>query len=252
MTESLARKNREATALAAAAEEANSAKSDFLSNVSHELRTPLNAVMGFSQLIDQLPEGPVDRDRVKAWGHQILTSGRHLLRLVDDILSLSEIDTGRLKLNKTAVAVGDVLAACEQHCGERARAAEINLTFTVAAGVDTVTADSERLDQVLRSLIENAIKYTDPGGQVQVFARPGSPRGVKFVIEDNGHGIAAEDQERILAPFEQVRRNHFDATNEGFGLGLSLARHLVEMHGGTLTLESTVGTGTTVSVHLPA
>jgi signal transduction histidine kinase len=232
-----------------AAEAASRAKSQFLANVSHELRTPLNAVINFAQLIAEELHGPVGNAKYVEYAETIRSSGQYLLALFNDLLDLARADSGRLTLARQPVNLrAQIALVCRMMLAE-AQAAQVTLTTDVPQTLPSVLGDSTRLRQVLVNLISNAIKFTEPGGSVRVVvADAGSC--IEITVADTGCGIAPADMERVLLPFEQVvdpsRR-----LNPGAGLGLPLAKHLVELHGGRLRLESAPDQGTSVVVRLP-
>ena len=228
------------------AERLNLAKSGFLSRVSHELRTPLNAILGFGQLLDR---DLVEQGERETLG-QILGAGRHLLAIVDDLLDLSRIESGDLRLSLEPVQVSDVLAEAKALISPAASGAAVGVRQR-PVNVDLyVRADRQRLIQVLLNLVSNAVKYNRRGGNVVVSAgRTGDGSMARLEVADTGNGISEEAIGRLFTPFERL-----DAASrgiEGTGLGLALARGLVEAMGGTLTLASEEGVGTTVSFELP-
>lgn len=233
-----------------AAFEANRSKSAFLAAMSHELRTPLNAVIGFSDLMVGELFGPLGHQKYRQYATDIHSSGSHLLELINDILDLSRIDAGEGKLEEDDVDLRDVIAQSLRMVAPQAQAAGIALTSEIAGDLPLFRADKRRLKQTLVNLLGNAVKFTRPGGriQVRVSVRDG---GAAIAVADTGIGIAPHDIPRALERFGQV-----DSTlarkYEGAGLGLPLAKHFMEMHGGTLSLESTLDVGTTVTVTLPA
>ena len=231
------------------AEAANRAKTEFLANMSHELRTPLNAIMGFSEVMSLEVLGPIGQPRYREYAEDILTSSRHLLRLINDILDIAKIEAGKLDVDESAIDVGELLADAHrfvEKTGERA-----GLTVTVATPhVPKVLADERRLKQILLNLLSNAIKFTPSGGTVSLAATDTDDGGLAFVVSDTGIGIAADEIERAMAPFSQVETG-LARRYDGTGLGLPLSKALAELHGGSLTLESEPGIGTTVTVRLP-
>ncbi len=233
------------------AERANRAKSEFLANMSHELRTPLNAIMGFGELIAQQRLGSIGNARYAEYGQDIVESGRHLLGLIQEILDFAKVDAGRLSLIEENVNIRGVIDACTHMLMDRAAQAELAIETRIAPEVGMVRADERRLKQILLNLMTNSIKFTPPGGRVIVGAH--LDRGGCLVIEvgDTGIGIAEKDIAKALEPFGQID-TAFNRRVEGTGLGLPLAKRLVEMHGGTLRLESRPGSGTTTTVWLPA
>ena len=223
---------------------ANQAKSQLLSRVSHELRTPLNAVLGFSQLIASDTQGsPRHRD----WAAQIVSSGRHLLGLVDDLLDLSSLDTGQLSLGLCAIDLAPLLA--ETWAMVAAALPQPTVAFDNQVGAPLwVRADPRRMKQVLANLLSNAIKYNHAGGQVSVRARAEAGQAV-LAIADSGRGMDAAQLERLFRPFDRLGAEH--SRIEGRGIGLALAQQLVEAMGGALAVDSTPGVGSTFSVWLP-
>ncbi|HET9093534.1 MAG TPA: ATP-binding protein [Solirubrobacteraceae bacterium] len=228
------------------AERLNQAKSGFLSRVSHELRTPLGAILGYGQLLERELVDRGERETLD----QLLAAGRHLLAIVDDLLDLSQIESGNLRLSLEPVQVADVLAEAKALIGPAAMAATVGVRQR-PVGVDLyVRADRQRLIQVLLNLVSNAVKYNRRGGNVVISAgRAGDGSVVRFEVADTGAGISPAAMERLFTPFERL-----DAARrgiEGTGLGLALARGLVDAMGGRLTLTSVEGVGTTVAVELP-
>jgi two-component system cell cycle sensor histidine kinase PleC len=231
------------------AEGANQAKSEFLANMSHELRTPLNAINGFSEIMLAEMFGPLGDDRYRAYAQDILSSGQHLLALINDILDMSKIEAGKMSLSFEPVCVEEVGEEAVRLIRTRAEAAGLELTFELPALPD-IEADYRAVKQILLNLLSNAVKFTPRGGRVAVRAEPDGEEGVRLLVQDTGIGIAPEDLARLARPFEQIESQQAK-TQQGTGLGLALSKALVEMHGGALELESTPGRGTTVCVRLP-
>src|SRR5947209_5834626 len=240
-----------------AAEQASRAKSEFLASMSHELRTPLNAVIGFSQVLANKTYGDVN-ERQLEYLTSILIGGRHLRKLVDDLLDLAKVDAGHLTLDLTRVAVAEDIPEVVGVVQSLAQQKNITVTVEVKEPLPTISADRMRVQQMIYNLLSNAIKFTDPGGHVTVTADtlfPGGPCdscSLRIRVADTGIGIKAEDQARIFEKFEQV-----DASpareREGTGLGLALTRKLVELHGGQISVESDgiKGRGSMFTVLLP-
>ncbi len=231
------------------AEAASRTKSQFLANMSHELRTPLNAVLGFSEILKTEAFGPLGAKRYKDYADDIHASGSHLLSLINDLLDMSKIEAGKYRLHKETVAMSQIVGEVGRMM--RGRAAEADLVLQVDpldAGL-TVEVDVRAIKQVLINLLANAITYTPAGGRVRLGVRV-EPGHVAIQVADNGIGIPKDDLPRLLRPFEQIDRNDRRG-REGTGLGLSLSNALVQLHEGSLTLESEPGVGTTVSVRLP-
>jgi signal transduction histidine kinase/DNA-binding NarL/FixJ family response regulator len=227
------------------AERLNLAKSGFLSRVSHELRTPLNAILGFGQLLER---DLVEQGERETLG-QMLGAGRHLLAIVDDLIDLSRIEGGELRLSIEPVQIADALGEAKSLISPAATTAAVGVRQRPVNVELYVRADRQRLIQVLLNLVSNAVKYNRRGGNVVISAGRTDGEMVRIEVSDTGTGISEEAIARLFTPFERL-----DAASrgiEGTGLGLALARGLVESMGGTLTLASEEGVGTTVSVELP-
>ena len=222
-------------------------KSEFLASMSHELRTPLNAVIGFSEvLLDQM-FGPLN-ERQEDYLHDIWTSGRHLLELLNEILDLSKVEAGEMVLEPRLISVPGVLSYALSLVRERAAAHAIDLRLDVADGVELVEADELRLKQVVLNLVSNAVKFTPDGGTVTVRARRDGTE-LRISVTDSGIGVPEEDRERIFESFQQGGRGA--PREEGTGLGLTLCRRIVELFGGSMWLESEVGAGSTFGFSAP-
>ena len=232
-----------------AAEAASMAKSNFLANMSHELRTPLNAIIGFSQLLEMphLEDNPQKR---REYVSDILSSSEHLLALINDLLDLSKIEAGRSELFETKIVVNELMESVIDMVRNLAHSAGIDIKLTPHNDNLLLVADAQKVRQILLNLLSNAIKFTPGGGSIFVAVTRNRNRGLNLAISDTGIGIAAEDMERVLEPFEQVAGQR-DTNLSGTGLGLPLARGLVELHGGTFKLMSKQGKGTRVVVSFP-
>jgi signal transduction histidine kinase len=233
------------------AELANRSKSEFLANMSHELRTPLNAIIGFAELISGELKGPVGVPSYRDYASDIRDSGLHLLNIINDLLDLSKIEAGKAELHEEAVDMARIFKSCVTLVSERAGSAGITLSVGDIPNGMRVRADARMMKQILVNLLSNAIKFTKACGRVMLALRQDPDGGVAISVADTGIGIAAEDIARALAPFTQID-NALNRQFEGTGLGLPLTKSLVELHSGTLTIDSTPGAGTTVTVHLPA
>jgi two-component system, cell cycle sensor histidine kinase PleC len=235
------------------AEGANSAKSEFLANMSHELRTPLNAINGFSEMMVTEMFGPLGDRRYKEYAGDILTSGQHLLALINDILDMSKIEAGKMTLHLETVDVAELVEEAVRLMRNRAETAGLTVGVAIPDDLPTLEADFRGLKQILLNLLSNAIKFTPQGGRVTVKAKltqGASGPGVRISVSDTGIGIAPEDMGRLAKPFEQIETQH-SKTQQGTGLGLALTKSLVELHEGVLSIESEPGVGTTVSFVLP-
>jgi PAS domain S-box-containing protein len=232
------------------AEVASRAKSEFLANMSHELRTPLNAIIGFSQMIDGEILGPVGQPGYKEYARDIQSSSLHLLQIINDILDVSKIEAGMTTLRETEVEFAAIVRSCCRLVAPRATSLGITLTFDLPDDLPVISADERMLKQVMLNLLSNALKFTAGGGAVEVAARRAPAGGLIFTVKDTGIGIAREDFEKIFQPFGQADSS-LARRFEGTGLGLPLTRGLVELHNGTIELESEVGRGTTLRVALP-
>ncbi|WP_353857651.1 PAS domain S-box protein [Azospirillum formosense] len=247
-----ARKRSESDLIAAkeAAESADRAKSTFLQVMSHELRTPLNAVIGFAQVIEMRLLGAAEVDRYIDYAGSIRQSGEHLLAIIDDILDITTIEAGGLRLNETPVdpsaLVGEALNLVAIQSGKRGVPIHIDLED----GLPMLTGDALRLRQVLVNLLSNAVKFSNPGEPALIRAYRGGDGGLELSVTDTGIGIAADDLPKAMTPFVQVDQS-MARRYEGMGLGLSISKRLVEAHGGTLRIASAPGQGTTVTVALP-
>jgi signal transduction histidine kinase len=218
-------------------------KSDFLASMSHELRTPLNAIIGFSEVLNEKMFGELN-ERQTEYVNDILDAGQHLLSLINDILDLSKVEAGKMELDLGPVSIPDTLASGVAMHRERAGRKAIDLTLDAPA-MEDVEADERKIRQVLFNLLSNAIKFTPDGGRVAVSARADDGE-VRISVADTGPGIPPQDIEVIFEEFRQVV-----GTQEGTGLGLALSRMFVELHGGRLWAESTVGSGSTFTFTLP-
>jgi len=236
---------RAAEAARAEAERANGAKSEFLSRMSHELRTPLNAVIGFGQLLELDDLDPRQREGVE----QILKAGRHLLDLINEVLDISRIESGTMSMSIEPVHLGSVLAEALSLIRPLADEAEVRLVADPSESPNLhVLADQQRLKQVLINLLSNAVKYNRRGGEISVRCNELPEKRVEVAIADTGHGMTAEQVERLFDPFDRLGAERSDV--EGTGLGLSLSQGLIDAMGGTIAAESVPGTGTTMRVEL--
>ena len=247
-----------------AAESANRAKSQFLANMSHELRTPLNAIIGFSEMLVDKTFGELNERQFK-YTNNILTSGRHLLQLINDILDLSKVEAGRLELSRASFSVGKALQDVHTIVKSLAHRKAIILTFNIASDLPPLFADEPKFKQIMYNLLSNAVKFTMESGKINVSAiseekaslnpalaekLQNCEQCLRVVVTDTGIGIKPEDQERIFVEFEQVDSS-YARQQQGTGLGLALTRKLVEMHGGCIWVESEASKGSKFSFLLP-
>ena len=223
-------------------------KSEFLANMSHELRTPLNAIIGFSDVLEQRLFGELN-ERQAEYTHDIASSGRHLLDLVNEILDLSKVEAGRMALEPSAFALAETIRGTLAFIRERAAGHRIALGAEIPADLGTVVADERKVRQVLLNLLSNAVKFTPDGGTINVRARRADGE-VQVSVQDTGIGIAPEDQATVFEEFQQVGTAS-DRSREGTGLGLTLAKRFVELHGGRIWVESEIGTGTMFTFAIP-
>lgn len=230
------------------AEAANHAKSEFLANMSHELRTPLNAINGFSEIMASEMFGPLGHPRYKEYSGDILSSGQHLLSLINDILDMSKIEAGKMSLRFEPVVLDEVVEDTVRLVRQRAEKAGLKIRVHLPQ-LPEIEADFRALKQILLNLLTNAIKFTPQNGTVTVSAAM-TEDNIHIAVADTGIGIAQRDLERLARPFEQIE-NQFSKTKEGTGLGLALTKSLVEMHHGHMDIDSVEGSGTTVNVILP-
>jgi PAS domain S-box-containing protein len=234
-----------------AAELANRSKSEFLANMSHELRTPLNAIMGFSEIIRQQQFGSIGQAKYLEYASDIHASGEHLLKIINDILDLSKIEAGRFELRDDAVSSADLVGRCIRLIRGRAAAAGIELEVDVPPHTPRLRADERAFMQVLINLLSNAVKFTPEGGRVAVRAALAPDGGFELCVMDTGIGMSEAEIAVALTPFGQ-NDNVLARKHHGTGLGLPLAKSLVELHGGRLTIESAPGQGVAARASFPA
>jgi two-component system, cell cycle sensor histidine kinase DivJ len=233
----------------AVAEEANAAKSRFVATMSHELRTPLNAVIGFSEMLMNEEAMNLDLDRRKEYAQLIHDSGEHLLAVVNGILDMSKIESGTFAISAEPFAVKELVASCRSMMLLKAEKSSIRLVATVDPDVPEILADKRACRQIFLNLMSNALKFTPEGGCVIVGARR-EREGIALFVTDTGVGIGGDDLPRLGEAFFQASSS-YNRTFEGTGLGLSVVKGLAELHGGRMEIQSVLGKGTTVAVHLP-
>jgi PAS domain S-box-containing protein len=232
------------------ADMANRSKTEFLTNMSHELRTPLNAVIGFSQLIRDQAFGP-NSDRYVSYAEDINNSGKLLLDLINDILDMSRIEAGRFSLGEETLSLDGAIQDCLRLVSPRATEGHVQLDFKPDPGLPAILADARSLKQILLNVLSNAVKFTPENGSVQIATVRTETGSVKITIRDTGIGIPAEVLPSLFAPFRQGD-NSISRRFGGTGLGLAISRKLIELHGGSIEIESEAGRGTTVTLSFPA
>ena len=231
------------------AEQSSRAKSQFLANMSHELRTPLNAILGFSELIQQEVYGPVGDAHYRDYATDIHNSGKHLLSIVTDLLDIARIESGTMALQDAEIDLAGLIKECVRLV--EPNNAHVALSTSIPRGPLTVRADERAIRQILLNLLSNAVKFTPAGGSVDVSAQVTSEGEIAITVADTGIGIGAGDLQRVTDAFVQVE-TAYARKHQGVGLGLAIAKALVDLHGGRLQIESAHGKGTVASVILPA
>jgi two-component system cell cycle sensor histidine kinase PleC len=230
------------------AEDANQAKSKFLANMSHELRTPLNAIIGFSEIMEAAMFGPLGAEKYNEYSRDIRESGQYLLEVINDVLDMSKIEAGGIRLTPEDVDLDPILADCLRVVSQRASEKHLDLISHIDPAIH-LKADRRAIKQIALNLLSNAVKFTPDGGTVTVrgHVRAGM---ITIAIEDNGIGIPKDALRKLGRPFEQVE-SQLTKRHQGSGLGLAIAKSLTELHGGAMRIRSTLGKGTTVVVRLP-
>jgi len=233
------------------AEAASRAKTEFLANMSHELRTPLNAIIGFSEVIKSEMLGPLGIERYRFYAQDIYDSGHHLLAVINDILDISKVEAGEFELNEEETDLDYLVEQSLRLVRERANNQRLELTVELDPDLPYVLVDQRLIKQSLINLLSNSIKFTPGPGRVTVRGTVEADGNLALAVADTGIGITEEDIAKVLQPFNQVE-SAFSRTHEGTGLGLPLAKSFLEVQGGSLTVESRIGEGTTVTLRLPA
>jgi len=224
--------------------EANKAKSEFLANMSHELRTPLNSIIGFSEIMQLESFGPIENERYREYSGHIHASGNHLLGLINDMLDLAKVEAGKLELEEQALDFAYLVRGCRKLLEQRIANGGLEFAELIPIRLPMLMADERKLRQILFNLLSNAINHTPPAGRIFVQAWVDPAGQFLFSVTDTGVGMAAEDIPKALEPFGQVD-NPMVTGEEGTGLGLPLTKALVELHGGTIALQSAPQKGTT-------
>jgi len=245
----LQEKNVELENATSLAEKANRAKSDFLSSMSHELRTPLNSVIGFSEVLQDQMFGPINAKQQEYVKH-ILVSGKHLLSLINDILDISKVESGKMELELSNILLRETLDASLIILREKALKSGVTLSLDLSPEADvTITADQRKLKQIMYNLLSNAVKFSQAGGIVAVTARKDG-EFIEISVTDKGIGIREEDIPKLFKPFTQLE-SVYTKEFEGTGLGLALNKQLVELHGGKIWVDSQLGTGSRFCFTIP-
>ena len=230
---------------------ANRSKTEFLANMSHELRTPLNSIIGFSQMLKDQTFGPLGNPTIEEYVDIINGAGNHLLTIIGDILDLSKIEAGEEQLMEEPIDVAQVAELCLAMMHAKATAKEITLHHFIEDNLPQLRCDGIKLKQVLLNLLSNATKFTSTGGDITLKADLSDERAISVHVIDNGIGIAPEDIVVVTNPFEQIG-DAMTRHKEGSGLGLALSKRLIELHDGTLHIESELDKGTTVTITFPS
>ena len=233
------------------AELASRSKSEFLANMSHELRTPLNAVIGFAEVMEGQIFGPLGHKNYCGYAADIRRSGEHLLGVINDILDMARIEAGKVALNEEVVDLAGVADSATRLIGQRASESALTVALSLPPGLPGLMADARLVKQCLINLLSNAVKFTPAGGRIEIRADLTEAGGLELLVIDTGIGIAAEDIERVMAPFGQAY-GALDRRFEGTGLGLPLVKSYMQLHGGDLRLDSRLGEGTTAVLLFPS
>ena len=241
-------KTKEVTLALEAAAAASQSKSQFLAAMSHELRTPLNAIIGFSEMLSREMFGTLDV-RYRDYAANIYDSGRHLLGLINDVLDFSKLEAGRFELQDDAIEIEQIISETVKMIGQQAERGGLRLIQDLPPQLPRIHADSRRVRQILLNLISNAIKFTPEGGEIKISANI-TDGELTLTIADTGIGMSADDIPKALTPFGQID-SRLSRKYDGTGLGLPLSKRLIELHGGTLAIDSVVGAGTTVTIRFP-
>ena len=229
---------------------ANRSKSEFLANMSHELRTPLNAIIGFSEIIKDQLFGAVGQQQYVEYAKDIYDSGQLLLSLINDILDMSKIEAGKRQLQDVSLNIAAIVESVSRLVAARAKEGKVRLNLHIPRDFPNLRGEEKAMKQILTNLLTNAVKFTPEGGSVTLSAMIDADDRMVINVTDSGIGIAPENIAVALAPFGQIE-SALSRKHQGTGLGLPLTKALVELHGGTLTLASELGNGTTVAMSFP-
>jgi two-component system cell cycle sensor histidine kinase PleC len=250
LARALAEANRESLRKRYEAEAANASKTAFLANMSHELRTPLNAILGFSDIIANQSFGR-DDTRYSEYARDIHASGAHLLSLINDLLDVAKIDSGKMEIEPAPVDPRRIVENVARLIAPRLAAKQQTLHIAIERDLPMIVADERAFRQMLLNLASNAIKFTQAGGEITFGCCLAAEGGIIVIVQDNGPGIAAEKLARVFQPCSQID-NRYDREAGGTGLGLALVRGLAELHGGRVWIESTPGQGVKACIYFPA
>lgn len=229
---------------------ANKIKSEFISNMSHELRTPLNSVLGFSKLLSEHENRRLSDDDIVEYASLVQDAATHLLTVINNILDISKLHSGSFILDPSDVQVADAIDDSLTHFSRGIADSNLNINCQIADDLPVIEGDEQKLRQVFTNLIGNAVKFTPPGGSITIDAQYVPQGDITIAVRDTGVGMSAEEIRVALAPFGQADASR-SRWREGSGLGLPIAKALVELHGGTITISSRKGQGTEVTVRLP-
>lgn len=234
------------------ADAANRAKSTFLANMSHELRTPMNAIIGFSEMMIKETFGALGHEKYSEYIADVHSSAQHLLEIINEVLDMSKIEAGRIELDESQMDARDMLLSVTRMLASRAFASDVKMEVVVPKGLPNIFADPRLMRQIFINLITNAVKFSDTGGRIDIDACMLDDGRMQITIADEGVGIAKAKIKQAMEPFGQVSDSYENADMQGTGLGLPLAKAMVELHDGLMRLESDVGQGTTVFVTIPS
>jgi len=245
----LGKAHQELNALATELKRVAQVKSEFLANMSHELRTPLNSIIGFSEVLYDKTFGPLNEKQIR-YVNNVLTSGKHLLLLINQILDMAKVEAGKMKLSLSNISMKNLLNEISLLVADMASKKKLEMLLEIAEDMPDISADELKVKEVLYNLLSNAVKFTPEGGQIGMNAKKSDSR-IEVVVWDTGVGIASENMEKIFEGFFRVDTPYSRIT-EGTGLGLPLAKNMVELHGGKLSVESDgLDRGTSVRFTLP-